>query len=86
VTPDPFGGGVFSSNMSVAGSSYYARQPELSRFSPQLAEYLVEVQARQEATARSKQGTVTVEEMGQAPGAEPQQQPPTADEEQDEER
>jgi len=86
VTPDPFGGGVFSSNMSVAGSSYYARQPELSRFSPQLAEYLVEVQARQEATARSKLGTVTVEEMGQAPGAEPQQQPPTADEEQDEER
>jgi hypothetical protein len=80
VSPDQFGGGVFSSNMSVAGSSYYARQPELSRFSPQLTEYLVEVRARQEATARSKLGTVTVEELGQAPGSEQPQQPATQDE------
>jgi len=85
LSPDPFGGGTFSSNLSVAGSSYYARQPELSRFSPQLTEYLVEVRARQEATARSRLGTVTVEELGQVPGAEIQQQPAAADEVQGEE-
>jgi hypothetical protein len=83
VTPQEFGGGVYSSNMSVAGSSYYARQPELSRFSPQLTEYLVEVRARAESTARSKLGTVTVEELGQAPGAEQQQPKPEEDAEQE---
>jgi len=71
VSPSPFGGGVFSSNFSVAGSSYYARQPELSRFSPQLAELLKEIQVREQRANEQKQGIVTVEEMGQA--AEPEE-------------
>jgi hypothetical protein len=62
--------GLYSSNFSAAYSQAVARAPDLSRFTPQLAELLKEIQVREERANEQKQGIVTVEEMGQA--AEPE--------------
>lgn len=71
ISPDGEGG-TFGSNFSAASSQVQARAPQLSRFSPQLIEYLAEIKLKQEATYMTK-GVVTVEEMGQAPQAAEQQ-------------
>jgi hypothetical protein len=63
--------GLYSSNFSAAYSQAVTRAPDLSRFSPQLAELLKEIQVREERANEQKQGIVTVEEMGQA--AEPEE-------------
>jgi hypothetical protein len=58
--------GVFSSNFSAPSGQAQARAPELSRFSPQLAEHLVEIKLREQEAYRQKHGIVSVEEMGEA--------------------
>jgi hypothetical protein len=60
-------GQTFSSNFSAPSGQAQARAPELSRFSPQLREHLVEIKIREQRANQQKQGLVTVEEMGEAP-------------------
>jgi hypothetical protein len=66
LSPDSWGG-TFSSNFSAPSGQAQSRAPELSRFSPQLAEHLKEIKFRELQANQQKQGFVTVEEMGQAP-------------------
>jgi hypothetical protein len=72
VSPDGEGG-VFGSNFSAASSQVQTRAPQLARFSPQLIDYLTEIKLKQEATYMTK-GTVTVEELGEAPQPAEQEQ------------
>ena len=56
-------GGLVSGNLSAASSKVQAKSPALSRFNPEMLEYLHEIKAKEAATNLSS-GTVTVEELG----------------------
>jgi hypothetical protein len=60
------GGQMVSGNLSAASSIVQAKAVTLQRFSPQLLEHLLVIREKEEATNLTK-GTVTVEELGQAP-------------------
>jgi hypothetical protein len=62
------GGQMVSGNLSAASSMVQAKSVTLQRFSPQQLEYLYTIKEKEEATNMTK-GTVTVEELGQAPEA-----------------
>ena len=55
-------GGLVSGNLSAASSKVQAKSPALSRFNPEMLEYLHEIKAKEAATNLSS-GTVTVEEL-----------------------
>ena len=56
-------GGLVSGNLSAASSKVQANSPALSRFNPEMLEYLHEIKAKEAETYLSR-GTVTVEELG----------------------
>jgi len=56
-------GGLVSGNLSAASSKVQAKSPALSRFNPEMLEYLHEIKAKEAETYLSR-GTVTVEELG----------------------
>lgn len=60
-------GGTFSSNYSAPSGQMQALAPAVGRFSPQLTAHLKEIQIRELQANQQKQGSVTVEEMGQTP-------------------
>ena len=55
-------GGLVSGNLSAASSKVQAKSPALSRFNPEMLDYLHEIKAKEAATNLSS-GTVTVEEL-----------------------
>jgi hypothetical protein len=60
------GGQLVSGNLSAASSTVQAKSLTLQRFSPQQLEHLYVIKEKEEATNLTK-GTVTVEELEQAP-------------------
>lgn len=64
-------GQVISTNHSDSSGVVIAHTPGPARFSPELVDHLNEIKLKEEAAYLDKGGTVTVEELGQAPGAEP---------------
>jgi len=59
-------GNAFSTNFSAASSMVIAEAPATSRVSPELTEYLHELNMKREATS-AQNATVTVEELGEVP-------------------
>ena len=59
-------GNAFSTNFSAASSMLISKAPATSRISPELTEYLHELNMKREATA-AQSATVTVEELGVVP-------------------
>lgn len=73
-------GGTSVSNFSGASSALMAKAAPLGEFDPQTLAYLTAIKQKEEAANLMKEGRVTVEEMGQAPEYQRQQQPPENEE------
>lgn len=54
-------------NMSFASSTVVGKTPSPSRFSPDVLIHLDVLKDKEEAAALAKEGTVTVEELGEVP-------------------
>lgn len=67
---DMVDGQLINTSFSDPSGVVMAHAPPPSRFSPELVEHLSEIKLMEEAAFLERGGTVTVEEMGQAPGAE----------------
>jgi hypothetical protein len=70
VSLQPLGEGTLETiptNASFASSSVVAKTPSPNRFSPEVLVHLQGIKDREEAANISKEGTVTVEELGEAP-------------------
>jgi hypothetical protein len=67
------GGGNVSGNLSAAASQVQAKSPVLSRFNPEMLEYLHEIKAKEAETYLSR-GTVTVEELDTVEGQKQQKE------------
>lgn len=59
-----------SANFSVASSSVIAKSPNLEEFSPEIMTQLRALKQKEEATNLLREGRVTVEELGEAPAAQ----------------
>jgi hypothetical protein len=70
--PGPDGGATaqISASFSGASSMVQAKTPSPARFSPDVLTQLDAIRSKSEAANMIKQGTVTVEEMGEAPAEE----------------
>lgn len=70
--PGPDGGASapISASYSEAASMVQSKTPDEARFSPEVLTFLTEIKVKEEAARMAKEGTVTVEEMGQVPTAE----------------
>jgi hypothetical protein len=73
ISPDGFGGTV-TTNFSVASSKVMAKTPDRFRFDPELLEHLGKIKQMEETSNLSKEGTVTVEEMGEVQEENPEDQ------------
>jgi hypothetical protein len=73
ISPDGFGGTV-TTNFSVASSKVMAKTPDRFRFDPELLEHLGKIKQMEESSNLSKEGTVTVEEMGEVQEENPEDQ------------
>jgi hypothetical protein len=58
-------GGIQTTNFSVASSRVMAQTPDSFRFDPELLEKLGQIKSMEEAANLAKEGTVTVEELGE---------------------
>lgn len=68
--PDGGASGQVSGNMSVASSMVISKTPSPNRFSPEVLTHLDALKEQVEMRNLSKEGTVTIEEMGQAEDAQ----------------
>jgi hypothetical protein len=73
ISPDGFGGTV-TTNFSVASSKVMAKTPDRFRVDPELLEHLGKIKQMEESSNLSKEGTVTVEEMGEVQEENPEDQ------------
>ena len=60
-------GGTVTTNASVAGSAYMAKNEIAPKFDPEVLVHLKSIKAKEDATRLLQQGRVTVEEMGAVP-------------------